>query len=106
MTSSYKDAYQTLLTAQKKLNSQDISVLDQTAQLGLLQAQREIYLEIQALQVRRMTGRTDQFVALTQGFRKSEAAFRKIQSWAKQAEKTGATVNNLLKGASLILSLL
>lgn len=106
MTTNYKDAFAILRKAQEKLNSQDISQLPHEKQLGLLAAQRDVYLEIQALQVQNMTMRTDQFMALTAGFSQSEAGFEKIRSWAVEAQKAGLIVDGLLKGLSLALSLL
>ncbi len=106
MSINYKDAFATLQKAQEKLDSQDISQLPQSEQLSLLVAQRDVYLEIQALQVQNMTERTDQFMALTTGFSQSEAGFRKIHDWALEAQKAGKIVDDLLKGISLALTLL
>lgn len=106
MSINYKDAFSTLQKAQEKLDSQDISQLPQTEQLSLLAAQRDVYLELQALQVHNMTDRTDHFTALTTGFSQSEAGFRRILNRALEAQKAGKIVDGLLKGISLALTLL
>lgn len=106
MAQSYKSAYATLLKVQNALNSQDISYLPAAKQLTLLQSQRDVYLEIQAMQVRKMSARTDQYIVLTSGFRQSKAGFLKIQKWAVEASAVGTVVSGLIKGISLALTLL
>lgn len=106
MTQNYQAAYATLHVIQQELNKQDISVLPIKRQISLLQAQRDVYLEIQALLLQNMKTRTDQYKVLTEGFRQSEAGFRQIHDWAMDAQATGKVVDGLLKGVSLALTLL
>lgn len=105
-TVSYRVAYQRLLAAQQKLDNLNIASLPQQQQLNLLQSQQALYEEIQALQTRRMTARTDQFKALTMDFINAEKGFRSIEQWAAEAEKAGTVASGLVKGLSLVLSLL
>jgi len=106
MIQNYKSAFATLQIIQEELNKQDISVLPATRQVSLLQAQQDVYLEMQALQLQNMKERTNQYLALTEGFRQSEAGFKQIQDWAVEAQATGKLVDGLLKGISLALTLL
>ncbi|MEP3248332.1 MAG: hypothetical protein ABJN40_21740 [Sneathiella sp.] len=106
MSASYHQAYQTLLASRDELDSQDIAVLPREGQINLLRSQQAVYSEIQALMVRKMTERTDQFSAVTAEFRQSRQGFQAIQQWAEEASKTGEMVGGLLKGVSLALTLL
>lgn len=101
-----KNAISTLQEAMENLNKQDIAELSMVGQLQLLVAQRAVYLELQAQQASQMQSATAEFVMITSGLKDSENDFRDIQKWAKTAEKTGKFVNGLLKGISLILTLL
>ncbi|MCG8490471.1 MAG: hypothetical protein MI743_02550 [Sneathiellales bacterium] len=103
---SYRVAYQRLLAAQQKLDELNISVLPLPQQLNLLKSQQALYKEIQALQIRKMTARTDQFRALTKDFVNAKEGFRSIERWAEEAQKAGAVASGLVRGLSLVLSLL
>jgi len=105
-TVTYRIAYQRLLAAQEKLDNLNISLLPQQQQLNLLKSQQALYKEIQALQVRGMVTRTDQFRALTTDFVNAEHGFRSIKQWAEDAQKAGVVASGLIKGLSLVLSLL
>ncbi|MBL4666895.1 MAG: hypothetical protein JKY04_05910 [Sneathiella sp.] len=101
-----KNAISTLQTAMEELDQQDISVLPKEAQLQLVRAQRNVYLELQAQQANQLRYSSAEFVMATTGLKDSEGDFRDIHKWAKSAEKSGKFVTGILKGISLILTLL
>jgi len=103
---SKQEAMRILQEARELLDQQDVSILPNAAKLRLLEAQRCIYLEIQEQQVQSITERTEEYRMVTEGLKESESGFRAIHDWAKSAEQTGEAVNGLLRGVSLILSLL
>ena len=92
--------------AQELLDHQNILVLPKVAQLRLLEAQRYVYQEIQALQARKIVAGTQEYILVTQGLKRSESGFRAIHDWARSAAKTGEAVSGLLKGLALVLTLL
>jgi|GEM_PF-2635651 len=106
MSSSYREVYRHLLNAQKLLNSQDLSVLDPQRQLEVVQAQGVIFAEIQALIVRRLSERNEEYSAATEGFQQSEAGFLEIQEWATSAENGEKIFGGIIKGLSILLPIL
>jgi len=98
-------ALKTLMRAQALLNAQDITVLPRVAQVQLLAAQRATYQEIQAQQVRKMAERNGDYVMVSHGLKTGESGFRAIHDWARSAAQTGAAVDGLLRGLSLLLML-
>lgn len=106
MTASYKTAYKKLVAAQEELKGLDFGNLSNDMRLRVLEVQQDIYAELQAFQVQRMAERNQQYSALTAGFRQSEEGFRRIQTLALEAKQSGEVMDGLLKGLSLILSIL
>ncbi len=106
MGPDYNTALSRLITVQAELNRLNLAESPREMQLALLKAQQTVYEEIQALQAVGITGRNQDYAAITVGFQQSEAGFRKIHSLAQEAERTGKVVEGLMKGLSLVFSLL
>ncbi len=101
-----QEALDKYLEARDLLAAQDISKLPLPAQLRLLQAQRQIYHEIQLMEAQAIEAHDDQYLPLTPDLKESEADFQDVRDWADKAAQSGEAVENLAKGLGLILSLL
>jgi acyl carrier protein phosphodiesterase len=106
MTLSYSEAFARLSEAENLFQKQDISVLEGPARLKLLQMEQQVYLEKEALIKGKMSERAEQYQALTGSIQKFEADFRELETDARIAAQTGQAVAGMLRGLSLVLSLL
>ncbi|GLQ07803.1 hypothetical protein [Sneathiella chinensis] len=95
-----------LLALQQEFEDVDIGKMPREKAANLLNLRRIVYLEVQALQARAMTGTTDRYTALTSEFKASEGSLRALRDWAEEARKTDAMVGNLFKGLTFALGLL
>jgi hypothetical protein len=106
MTSSYQDALSKLLKAQTALNAQDISALPAAQAANLEKAKAGLYGEIQALQVRQIASRDDNYQVATRAFRDCEADLQDLSDWVIKKRKTDSEIFELLyKGLGIALSL-
>ncbi|MBE7636275.1 hypothetical protein GUA87_05425 [Sneathiella sp. P13V-1] len=101
-----QEALQRYEEAQELLAGQDLSKLPLSAQLRLLQAQRQIYQEIQLMEAEAIEARDKEYIPMSASLRESEADFQEIRDWAEKAAQSGEAVEGLAKGLGIILSLL